>query len=144
MIPQEDLGPAWLRDYDYTDFGSIEADIQAMKEFATRLTASIENNYAPHAVTVSETLINPLPDAPPGFYDLHLFLYAHDQVQIATQENVYGYINNTYRFASAADQISEKYRGADAFSRAKISDVHATLGVPVPGVDAAGGNTGEV
>ncbi|MDI6099739.1 hypothetical protein QLQ12_14140 [Actinoplanes sp. NEAU-A12] len=144
MIPEEDLGPAWLRDYQYTDFGSIEADIQAMKQFAARLTASIEHSYAPHAVTVSETMINRLPDAPLGFYDLHIFLYAHDQVQIATQQNVYGYINNTYRFASAADQISEKYQGADAFSRAKIADVHATLGVTVPGVDAAGNSTGEV
>ncbi|WP_430780818.1 hypothetical protein [Actinoplanes sp. G11-F43] len=135
MIPEEDRGPAWLRDYDYTDFGSIEADIQAMKEFAAKLTANIEGSYAPHAQSVSESMMSPLPEAP-HFYELHLFLYAHDQVQIATQQNVYGYINNTYRFASAADQISDKYSGSDAFSRAKLTDVQQFLHTP------AGAGTG--
>lgn len=129
MIPEEDRGPAWLRDYDYADFGGIEADIQAMKEFAAKLTANIQGSYAPHAQTVSETMMNPLPEAP-NFYELHLFLYAHDQVQLATQQNVYGYIDNTYQFASAANQISDKYSGSDAFARAKVTDVQQYLGEP--------------
>jgi len=37
MIPEEDRGPAWLRDYGYADFGQIEADIQAMERFAATL-----------------------------------------------------------------------------------------------------------
>ncbi|SDT76468.1 hypothetical protein [Actinoplanes derwentensis] len=126
-IPEEDLGPAWLRDYDYSDFGGIEADIQAMKEFAAKLTLNIEGSYAPHAQTVSDTMMTPLPEAP-NFYELHLFLYAHDQVQLATQKNVFGYIDNTYRFASAADQIGDKYSDSDAFSRAKVTDVQQYLG----------------
>jgi hypothetical protein len=129
VIPEEDLGPAWLRDYNYTDFGDIEADIQAMKEFAAKLTANIKGSYAPHAQTVSETMMGPLPEAP-NFYELHLFLYAHDQVQLATQQNVYGYINNTYRFASAAHKISDKYSGSDAFARANLIDVQQYLGSP--------------
>ncbi len=42
--PDEDLGPAWLRDY-----GRIEADIEAMSQFARGLTAEIQDNYLPHA-----------------------------------------------------------------------------------------------
>ncbi|GAA1588156.1 hypothetical protein [Actinoplanes couchii] len=126
-IPEEDRGPAWLRDYDYADFGSIEADIQAMKEFAAKLTSSVEGSYAPHAQTVSDTMMTALPAAP-NFPELHLFLNAHDQVQLATQRNVYGYIDNTYRFATAAEQISDKYEGSDAFARAKVTDVQQYLG----------------
>jgi hypothetical protein len=39
MIPEEDRGPAWLRDYGYTDFGDIEADLVAMEEFAKKLAS---------------------------------------------------------------------------------------------------------
>ncbi|MEV0902203.1 hypothetical protein [Actinoplanes sp. NPDC049802] len=108
---------------DYTDFGAIEADINAMEQFAAKLKADIEHNYAPYADAVSNTMIKKLPDT--DFYELHLFLYRHDQVQIATQMNVAGYTDGTYKFASAAKGISEQYRGSDAFSRAKVADVEA-------------------
>ena len=39
-LPDEDLGPAWLRNWEY-----IEADIQAMDDFATKLRAEVETNY---------------------------------------------------------------------------------------------------
>lgn len=150
-IPEEDLGPAWLRDYDYSDFSSIEADIQAMKEYAAKLTSSVEGSYAPHAQTVSDAMMTPLPQAP-NFPELHSFLNAHDQVQLATQENVYNYIGNTYRFATAADQISDKYDGSDAFAQARVTDVQKYLGESTttgtgassgtgPGSGTGGGNT---
>ncbi|GAA0417143.1 hypothetical protein Aca07nite_07980 [Actinoplanes capillaceus] len=113
----------WLGNVDYTDFGAIEADINAMEQFAAKLKQDIELNYAPYADAVSTTMIKQLPDTP--FYELHLFLYRHDQVQIATQMNVAGYTDGTYKFASAASGISEQYRGSDAFSRAKVADVEA-------------------
>ncbi|HWS33603.1 MAG TPA: hypothetical protein VN408_12775 [Actinoplanes sp.] len=140
-IPEEDRGPAWLRDYDYSDFGNIEADIQAMKEYAAKLQSSVEGSYAPHAQTVSETMMSPLPPAP-NFPELHLFLNAHDQVQLATQENVYGYIDNTYKFATAAEQIGDKYGGSDAFAQAKVTDVQKYLGSSAPGATGTGTGTG--
>lgn len=113
----------WLGNVDYTDFGAIEADLNAMEQFAAKLKQDIEQNYVPYADAVSNTMIKRLPDT--DFYELHLFLYRHDQVQIATQMNVAGYTDGTYKFASAANGISEQYRGSDAFSRAKVADVEA-------------------
>lgn len=128
--------PGWLGNVEYTDFGAIEADINAMEQFAAQLKFDIEQHYAPYADAVSDTMIKQLPET--NFYELHLFLYAHDQVQIATQMNVAGYTDGTYKFASAASGISEQYRGADAFARAKVSDVTAQFektgetGAPFP------------
>ncbi|MEU8655791.1 hypothetical protein [Actinoplanes philippinensis] len=133
--------PGWLSNVDYTDFGAIEADINAMEKFASQLKLAIEENYAPYADMVSNTMIKQLPDT--KFYEFHLFLYAHDQVQIATQMNLAGYTDGTYKFASAASSISEQYRGSDAFARAKVADVTAQFektgetGAPFPSSEDA-------
>lgn len=116
---------AWLGRVDYTDFGAIEADVAAMEQFAAQLKLDIENNFAPYAEAVSKTMVEPLPET--TYYDLHLFLYSHDQAQIATQMNVASYTDGTYQFASAASGISEQYRGSDAFSHARLSDVEAAF-----------------
>ncbi len=123
MIPEEDRGPAWLRDYGTTDFGSIEADIQAMEQFAAKLAANVQDSYAPHMANVSDSMATRLP-APSGeFIELSSFLVAHNQAQNVTHQNVYSYANGTQDLANAATDISKRYRGSDAFSHAKVSDV---------------------
>ena len=63
MIPEEDRGPAWLRDYGFTDFGDIAADIHAMSEYAQKLVANVQDNYAPHLGSLSQAVATPLPEA---------------------------------------------------------------------------------
>jgi hypothetical protein len=46
-IPDEDLGPRWLRDYGFTDFGDVVADVEAMEDFAARLATEVQKNYVP-------------------------------------------------------------------------------------------------
>lgn len=133
MIPEEDRGPVWLRDYGTTDFGSIEADIQAMEQFAAKLAANVQDSYAPHMASVSESMGAPLPDPPAGFVELTSFLTAHNQAQDVTHQNVYNYANGTQGFASAAADISKQYRGSDAFSHARVADVNKAfdkVGIP--------------
>ena len=127
MIPEEDLGPAWLRDYGHINFGDIEADILAMEEFAARLKADVEQNYAPRAVQVTDTMLTALPPAHESFMELSSFRAAHEQAQDIALQNVYNYANSTYGFATAAHEVSEKYRDSDAYARAKVTDVHAGL-----------------
>lgn len=139
MIPDEDLGPAWLGDYGHTDFGNIEADILAMEEFAARLKADVEQNYAPLSRGVSETMQTALPPAHEGFLELQFFQAAHDRVRRAAQENVYNFGPGTYGFATAAGEVGEMYRGTDEFARARVSDVQAelrTAGILPPAKDA--------
>jgi len=145
MIPEEDRGPRWLQDYGYTDFGSIEADIQAMEQFAAKLSADVKDNYAPHLSTVTSTMSKRLPDPPAEFYELSSFLIVHNNAQNVTHGNVYNFAGGTEGFAQAASDISKKYSGSDAFSHAKVTDVDNAfneVGIPTdPGAPAgpAGG-----
>lgn len=127
MIPEEDLGPAWLRDYGHTNFGDIEADILAMEDYAARLKADVEQNYGPRAQEVSRSMLASLPPAHPGFLELRDFLAAQQRAQAAARLNVYNFSPGTYGFATAAGKVGEMYRGADAFARAKVTDVQAQL-----------------
>jgi hypothetical protein len=133
MIPQEDLGPAWLRDYGTTDFGQIEADIQAMEQFAAKLAANVKDSYAPHLTSVTESMSTRLPDPDGRFVELVSFMTSHHEAQDVTHQNVYNYANGTQSFASTAKDISRKYEGSDAFSHAQVSDVDKAFdkyGVP--------------
>ena len=135
MIPEEDRGPAWLRDYGTTDFGSIEADIQAMEKFAAQLAANVKDSYAPHMASVSESMGAPLPPPPAGFVELTSFLTKHNEAQDVTHQNVYNYANGTQGFATADSDISKQYSGSDAFSHARVSDVNKAfdkVGIPEP------------
>lgn len=135
MIPEEDRGPSWLRDYGTTDFGAIEADIRAMEEFAARLAANVKDSYAPHLSTVSTSMLTRLPNPPGEFVELLSFLTAHNEAQDVTHQNVYNYANGTQGFASAAADISKKYRGSDAFAEARVADVNKAFdraGIPAP------------
>ena len=127
MIPKGDGGPAWLRDYGHTDFGDIAADIAAMEEFAKKLAADVQNNYVPHLSGVTDAMLTQLPPPAATFPELVDFMTAHNEAQGITQENVFNFANGTNFLATAAQTISDEYRGADAFSHARVSDVERAL-----------------
>jgi len=133
MLSEEDRGPSWLRDYNVTDFGQIETDIQAMEKFAAGLAANVDDNYAPHLSPVSTAMTTRLPAPAPEFLELQSFLTIHHQAADASHQNVYNYANGTKGFADAATDVSKKYEGSDAFSHATVTDVDKALdnvGVP--------------
>jgi hypothetical protein len=123
MFAEEDRGPAWLRDYGNTDFGDIAADIAAMEEFAKKLAADVEKNYVPHLTGVTDAMLTELPQPAATFPELVDFMTAHNTAQTITQENVFNFANGTNHFATAAETISNEYRGSDAFSQARVKDI---------------------
>lgn len=112
--------------YDLSSIDGIEADVAAMEQFAAGLKADLVDNYMPHADAAVESMFATIPTGG-AYYDLQLFLYAHQQAQDATQQNVDGYVDGTYQFATSAETISAQYRGADAFSKARLSDIEAAF-----------------
>jgi hypothetical protein len=125
-VDNEPVPKSTVDNYDLSDIEGIEADIAAMEEFAAGLKADLVDNYVPHATVAAANMLAELPNGG-EFYELFLFLGAHRQVQDATFRNVDGYVAGTYQFATSAEEISAKYRGADAFSRARLSDVQAAF-----------------
>ncbi|MBE1487001.1 hypothetical protein [Plantactinospora soyae] len=122
MIPEEDRGPAWLRDYG----GSIEADIQRMEEFAKQLTAEVQKNYVPHMEEVQADMLPDLP-GPVDFPELFEFMTAHRTVQQDTSTRVWEVGDGTGGLATAAETVSKNYGQADAFSHARVRDVENAL-----------------
>ena len=123
MLPEEDRPPAWLADY-----GAIEADIQAMEDFAAGLAKEVETGYGPHLDLVTTSMMTTLPAAP-NFPELQAFLMQHHDVQTATFSNAFNFREGTGQFASAAKTISHEYRGSDAFSHARVADVDNAFAV---------------
>ncbi|WBB77491.1 hypothetical protein O7606_14470 [Micromonospora sp. WMMD882] len=122
MIPEEDLGPSWLRGY-----GDIEADIRQMREFANKLEAEVRKNYAPHLSYIADDMSVPIPPPCAAFGELVDFLRAHQDIQQRSTNEVYHLANHTGGLATAAGAISEQYADADAFARARVSDVERAL-----------------
>lgn len=141
-IPDEDLGPAWLRDYG--DGARIEADIRRLEEFGARLDAEVRENYVPHVEILQEDMMVELPSPAAEFSELTSFLQTHQSAQQNTTNIVYTFRDATGGFAYAAQKVSAEYGDADAFSAARVSDVEAafsqTAVAPVPpGTDPATG-----
>jgi hypothetical protein len=127
MLSEEDRGPAWMRDYGYTDFSQIEADVTAMEQFATQLQGDVTKNYNTHAPVVQQLLLTILQDPPSDFVELSSFLVVHNDAQNISQKNVYHYSEGTSNFAKVAKDVSADYRGSDAFSHARVSDVDSAF-----------------
>jgi hypothetical protein len=127
MLSEEDRGPAWMRDYGYTDFSQIEADVTAMEQFATKLQGDVSKNYDTHVPVVQQLMLTILPQPPGDFVELSSFLIAHNGAQDIAQKNVFHYSAGTSNFAKVAKDVSADYRGSDAFSHAKVADVDSAF-----------------
>ncbi|PZF99296.1 hypothetical protein [Micromonospora deserti] len=125
MIPEEDHPASWLRGY-----GGIEADIRRLREFADKLQAEVDRNYAPHLPYIAEDMKAPLPNPADAFIELVNFLRAHHETQQATADMVWGVRGVTGHLAAAAGTVAERYANSDAFSSARVVDVQRALANP--------------
>jgi hypothetical protein len=137
-IPDEDLGPRWLRDYESlynigdtnagADSGTgVRVDMPALEEFAAALHNNVDNDYNPHAHKVFDDMAVPA-EGQLNFLELWWALEQHDQVKVAATDNVANHGNGAKVFASAADEISKRYQASDAYAAARLNDVHQYLG----------------
>lgn len=138
-IPEEDLPPVWIRDYDTLyDIGGnsstggdsgtgIKVDMPSLKDFAAALRQNLQQDYAPHAHKVFDDMKKPVKPAG-AFVELQWALERHNDVQHATTHNVTNHGNGAMDFATSAQEISDRYGQADAYAAARISDVQSSLG----------------
>jgi hypothetical protein len=131
-LPDEDLGPAWLRDWQH-----IDADIQAMDEFAKKLRTDVEANYAAHLSPIYDDMATAVPGG--GFAELQDLLVTHRDATQTTTNFVHDYANRSAHMADAASQISQRYGDSDAFASATVNGVNQALGAS----GAAAPNTGD-
>ncbi|WP_328423475.1 hypothetical protein OG470_11450 [Micromonospora sp. NBC_00389] len=133
MIPEEDRPTPWLRNY-----GGIEADIRQLREFADRLAAEVESNYAPHLSYIADDMSAKVPNPCDAFIELVTFLHAHHETQQATTDMVYAVRGATGHLAAVA-RVATQYADTDVFSAARVVDVQRAL--TDPGTVLPGGPT---
>ena len=138
-IPDEDLGPAWLRDYGSLhnignqsatgDGGTgVRADLPAMQDFAAALEKNLYDDYEPHARKVLDDM-SVRPTSTLGFAELDAVLRQQQQVNFVASDNLANHGTGALRFARAIKEISQNYARSDAFAAASLNDVQRHLGL---------------
>ncbi|WP_305785054.1 hypothetical protein [Symbioplanes lichenis] len=117
MTPEEDL----------RDQVSVEVDIEAMEDIARALAAEVAKGFGPHLDHVTAMMSTRLPAGDEAFPELRSFLHQHATAQVRTVANAVGFAPATVRVAWAAHDVSERYRGADAFASARVGDIAAAF-----------------
>jgi hypothetical protein len=130
-IPDEDLGPTWLRDY-----GSIEADLRGMQDYANALRDELERSYLPHRERVSADMRTPAATPASQFVELVELLTAHQNSQVITASLLTEHGNATYTFSAAAKTISTSYGDSDGLAVAKAKDIEKIFLSPAPAIPA--------
>jgi hypothetical protein len=123
-IPEEDLGPAWMRDYGY-----VSIDIDALNDISEKLTFE-HGNFEPHLGKVVSDMMTPLPPPSGGFIELVGALQQQHAAQKATLEALTEQGRAIDALARAAKELSARYRSADAFSAARAADVDKVFADP--------------
>jgi hypothetical protein len=139
-LPEEDRGPAWLRDWGnstghtdvdnfsgYVDPDALSVDIGSLVAFAQALQAEHEQDYVPHVQKVFEQM-SAVAAPPDGrFIELTEGLTHHRDMLVQTSTAMANHDKAIIAFVEAARAISTAYRNADAMSAATVYDVEANL-----------------
>ncbi|MEU8079501.1 hypothetical protein AB0B31_29155 [Catellatospora citrea] len=152
-LPEEDKGPAWLRDYGresgYTksnamtgyDEGSLAVDLQSLVDFAEALENEHTKDYRPHADEVFKDMSVKVADPHADFIELCSSLGWQRELLVQTSEALLKHDQAVLAFVAAAREISKKYGEADALGAAKAQDVNRNLTVSVPATAQVPGTT---
>jgi hypothetical protein len=73
------------------DYGTIEADISKMEQFADVLRTEVVKNYEPHLQYVNDDMTVQLPPVDSRFGELHSILIAHRESMVNTNDVVHFY-----------------------------------------------------
>lgn len=122
MIPEEDRPPAWLRGY-----ADLEVDLARMEDLAAQMDAEVRQNYIPHLDLVNSDVTTELPSPNANFAELCGFLTSHREVQESVLYLLHQFRDATGGLAYTAAEISKRYGDADAFARARLTDVERAL-----------------
>lgn len=122
-ISDENLGPRWLRDY-----GSIQTDLQSMKDFAAALRTELEKSYIPHREQVNRDMVVEGSHPDERFRELCHLLERHWSSRAMTTALLTEHGNATWTFAAAAETVSERHGDTDGMAKARGDDIRRYMG----------------
>jgi hypothetical protein len=139
-LPEEDRGPAWLRDWGretgHTDLdtftgtvdpNALSVDISSMIAFAQALHNEHQQDYRPHVQTVFDQMTAVVSAPDERFIELTESLTHHRDMLVQTSTAIANHDKAIIAFVEAAMAIGKEYRNADALSAATVYDVETGL-----------------
>jgi hypothetical protein len=128
-IPDEDLGPRWLRDEV-----SINVRVDGLRNFAKALLEDLEKNFGTHVPQVYDAMSAHACVGDGLFFaEMNQVRTKHYKCLDATVNLLQAYARGTYALGSGADTVADKYDDADELAKAKAQDVERIMNPPTTG-----------
>jgi hypothetical protein len=129
-IPDEDLGPQWLRDY-----GDVDVKVATLLQFGKSLMEELDKDYKPHVEKVFADMSAQDRITTTDFVELADALGRHQTVRMETTTRLARHADGMFAFARIAEAVSNRYDEADAFASARAKDVDTLLAPANPALD---------
>ncbi|MDI1459920.1 hypothetical protein QEZ54_02965 [Catellatospora sp. KI3] len=138
-LPEEDKGPAWLRDYGrgsgYTktsaftgyDEGTLAIELADLKLFADVLEKEHMLDYRPHAKTVFEQMATVVQAPDKRFQELCAGMQGHRDMLVQAADALARHDEAVLNFITATREIVKQYGKTDALTAARTTDVNRVL-----------------
>jgi hypothetical protein len=134
-IPDEDLGPDWLR-----DTVSINVEVDSLKTFAQALLADLEKNFGTHLPQVYEAMsIHACVGDGMFFPEMDAARTKHYECLDTAVNLLRDHAKGTFAMAKGAEVVAANYGDADTLAQVRVRDVEHVMNPPVPpGTPTAG------
>jgi hypothetical protein len=131
VIPDEDLGPAWLRDEV-----SIDVQIDGLRSFAQALLQDLDKNFGTHLPQIYDVMSK---HACVGdglfFVEMDEVRNRHYECLTAIVNLLRDYASGTYAMGKGADTVAKNYTDADSLAHVRVRDVDSVMQTTAPGGD---------
>jgi hypothetical protein len=131
-IPDDDLGPAFLRD-DVT----IDVQVDGLRSFAQALLQDLDKNFGTHVPLVYDVMSKHACVGDGMFFaEMDEVRNRHYDCLTSIVNLLRDYATGTYAMGKGAETVASKYADADSMAHVKVTDVQrvmqpATAGAPV-------------
>jgi hypothetical protein len=129
VIPDEDLGPHWLRDEV-----SIDVQVEGLKSFSKALLEDLDKNFGTHAPQIYDVMSKHACVGEGMFFaEMDEVRNRHYECLTAIVNLLRDYASGTYAVGKGADTVAKNYTDADSAAHVKVTDVQNVMQPGAPG-----------
>jgi hypothetical protein len=133
-IPQEDLGPAWLRNEK-----SIDVRVDGLQTFAQALLEDLDKNFSTHVPQVYDVMSKQSCVGDGMFFaEMDTVRERHYECLTAVVNVLRDVAKGTYVVGKGAETVAQNYGDADNMAQVNVKDVDNVMkpGTPGPAAQA--------
>jgi hypothetical protein len=122
-IPDEDLGPAFLRDEV-----SIDVQVEGLRSFSRALLQDLEKNFGTHVPQVYDVMSKHACVGDGMFFpEMDAVRNRHYECLTSIVNLLRDYATGTYAMGKGAETVAKNYSDADSLAHVKATDVDKVL-----------------